>query len=92
MTRLGAMLRRDLPPEDLAAIASAAAPGLDELWIVEDLNWPGGIAQMSAVLDATDNDAAGRPVVGHGIAPPPFATLRRWPWSGQRWLAVIPAA
>jgi 5,10-methylenetetrahydromethanopterin reductase len=72
MTRLGAMLRRDLPPEDLTAIASAAAPGLDELWIVEDLNWLGGIAQMSAVLDATDNDAAGRPVVGHGIAPAPF--------------------
>lgn len=72
MTRVGAMLMRDIAPEELAPLAAAAAPGLDELWIIEDLNWAGGISQLMAVLDATDNDIAGRPIVGHGIAPAPF--------------------
>lgn len=72
MTRVGAMLMRDLAPEDLPLLAASAAPGLDELWIIEDLNWAGGISQLMAVLDATDNEAAGRPLVGHGIAPAPF--------------------
>jgi 5,10-methylenetetrahydromethanopterin reductase len=72
MTRLGAMIMRDIAPEDVAPLAAAAAPGLDELWVVEDLNWAGGISQLTAVLEATDNDEAGRPIVGHGIAPAPF--------------------
>lgn len=72
MTRIGAMLLRDIPPEDLQGIARAIAPGLDELWIVEDLNWPGGVSQLAMVLHATDDDASGRPAVGHGIAPAPF--------------------
>lgn len=72
MTRLGAMLMRDLPPEDVPGLAAAVAPGFDELWVIEDLNWAGGISQLTAVLDATDTDAAGRPAVGHGIAPAPF--------------------
>ena len=72
MTRLGAMIKRDVAPEDVPALAAAAAPGLDELWIIEDLTWAGGISQLAAVLQATDSDAAGRPRVGHGIAPAPF--------------------
>jgi alkanesulfonate monooxygenase SsuD/methylene tetrahydromethanopterin reductase-like flavin-dependent oxidoreductase (luciferase family) len=72
MTRVGAVIKRDVPPERVAALAADAAPGLDELWIIEDLNWAGGISQLAAVLDATDNDAAGRPLVAHGIAPAPF--------------------
>jgi len=72
MTRLGAMMMRDIAPEDLVALAVAAAPGLDELWIIEDLNFAGGISQLMAILDATDNNAAGRPLLGHGIAPAPF--------------------
>lgn len=66
------MLRRDLPPEELVETARAVAPLLDELWIVEDLDWPGGVAQLATVLEATDTDASGRPVVGHGVAPAPF--------------------
>ena len=72
MTRVGAVIKRSVPPENVAALAAGAAPGLDELWIIEDLNWGGGISQLAAVLDATDNDAAGRPLVAHGIAPAPF--------------------
>jgi 5,10-methylenetetrahydromethanopterin reductase len=72
MTRLGAMLTRNHAPEDLPNLAKAMAPGLDELWIIEDLNFAGGISQLMAVLAATDNDASGRPRVGHGIAPAPF--------------------
>lgn len=72
MTSLGAMLRRDLPPEDLIQTARTVAPMLDELWIVEDLEWPGGVAQLAAVLEATDDEVCGRPIIGHGIAPAPF--------------------
>lgn len=72
MTRVGAMITRELPPEDVPRLAASVAPGLDELWVVEDLGWAGGITQVAAVLDATANDHAGRPRVGHGIAPAPF--------------------
>ena len=64
------MLRRDLPPETLLDTARAVAPHFDELWIVEDLNWPGGVAQLAAVLEATAD--RGAPVIGHGVAPAPF--------------------
>ena len=70
MTDIGAMLRRDLPPEALIETAQRLAPWFDELWIVEDLEWPGGVAQLAAVLEATAGDDA--PVVGHGVAPAPF--------------------
>jgi alkanesulfonate monooxygenase SsuD/methylene tetrahydromethanopterin reductase-like flavin-dependent oxidoreductase (luciferase family) len=72
MTRIGAMLLREIPPEDLQVAARAIAPRLDELWIIEDLNWAGGVSQLAMVLDATDDDTSGRPVIGHGIAPAPF--------------------
>ena len=61
------MLRRELAPEDEVAAAARIAPLVDELWIVEDLPFAGGIAQLGPVLAATD-----RVVIGHGIAPAPF--------------------
>ena len=67
---IGAMIRRDIAPEHIIDHArSLEAGGLDELWIVEDLPFAGGISQMAAVLDATSDV-----VVGHGIAPAPFRT------------------
>lgn len=69
MTSIGAVLRRDLPPESLLDTASDLARMLDELWIVEDLDWPGGVAQLTAVLEATKPTGI---VVGHGVAPAPF--------------------
>ena len=69
-TMLGAMLRREIRPVALSELAAAAST-LDELWIVEDLPFAGGVAQLGAVLEAT---AAAGTVVGHGIAPAPFRT------------------
>ncbi len=67
--RRGAMLRRELTPEDEIGQATAIAPFVDELWIVEDLPYAGGIAQLGPVLAATADDGV---TVGHGIAPAPF--------------------
>lgn len=63
----GAMLRREIEPEAEVGHAVAIAPFVDELWIVEDLPFAGGIAQLGPILAATDGV-----VVGHGIAPAPF--------------------
>lgn len=66
-TSIGALIRRDIPPREVVAHAAAVQDGFDEIWIVEDLPFAGGISQMGAVLAATDTAA-----VGHGIAPAPF--------------------
>jgi 5,10-methylenetetrahydromethanopterin reductase len=63
--RLGVMFRRHLPPERLREFARRVeAEGLDELWVVEDCFWAGGISAATAALAATDHVA-----VGLGIAP-----------------------
>lgn len=64
---IGAMLRRDVHPSKLLAHAQAHADQFDELWVVEDLPFAGGIAQAAAVL--AQNPAV---TIGHGIAPAPF--------------------
>ncbi|MBF4461676.1 MULTISPECIES: LLM class flavin-dependent oxidoreductase [unclassified Rathayibacter] len=62
---VGVLLRRDLPaPLVLASARRAEQLGFDELWVVEDLGFRGGIAQAAAVLAATE-----RIVVGIGILP-----------------------
>lgn len=66
---LGAMIRRDIPPESIVDHARELAGHLDELWVVEDLPFAGGVSQMAAILEATTDV-----VVGHGIAPAPFRT------------------
>ncbi len=63
--RLGAMFRRERAPEELVPCAQAMnALGLDELWIVEDCFWAGGLTAVAASLAATDRIA-----VGMGIVP-----------------------
>ena len=64
---IGAMLRRDIPPADLAALAADIDGPFQEIWIVEDLPYAGGIAQTAQVLAATSHAK-----IGHGIAPTPF--------------------
>jgi len=67
------MIRRDIAPEDVSAHAARIAPAVDELWVVEDVPYAGGISQLGVVLAATDDVAQTSPVtVGHGIAPAPF--------------------
>lgn len=61
------MVVRGVPPELVPDHARLLEASLDELWIVEDCFYAGGISQLGAVLDATEGI-----VVGHGIAPAPF--------------------
>ncbi|MGW6915948.1 LLM class flavin-dependent oxidoreductase [Kitasatospora sp. NPDC054939] len=63
--RVGVLLPRDLPAREVVPYARRAADlGFDELWVVEDLGYRGGIAQAATVLAATD-----RITVGIGIMP-----------------------
>src|SRR4051812_27977838 len=63
--RIGVMLPRALPAAHVLPYARRAEElGFDELWVVEDLGFRGGVAQAGAVLAATE-----RIVVGIGIMP-----------------------
>ncbi len=62
---VGVLLPRDLPAEQILPFARRADDlGFDELWVVEDLGFRGGVAQAAAVLAATS-----RVHVGIGILP-----------------------
>ncbi|MFE9747329.1 LLM class flavin-dependent oxidoreductase [Saccharothrix saharensis] len=62
---IGVMLPRDLAPAQVLPFARRADElGFDELWVVEDLGYRGGIGQAAAVLAAT-----GRIRVGIGLLP-----------------------
>ncbi|WP_241681160.1 LLM class flavin-dependent oxidoreductase [Pseudactinotalea terrae] len=63
--RIGVMLPRDLPSHEVLDFARQAdSLGFDELWVLEDLGFRGGVAQAAAVLAVTS-----RITVGIGIAP-----------------------
>ena len=62
------MIDRDLPPEQLVALAQTAeALGADDVWVVEDIGWGGGIAAAASVLATTS-----RVRVAIGILPAPL--------------------
>lgn len=62
------MIDRDLPPEQLVALSRAAeALGADDVWVVEDIGWGGGIASAATVLATTS-----RVRVAVGILPAPL--------------------
>lgn len=62
---VGLMLPRDLPAEQVLPFARRADElGFDELWVVEDFGFHGGIAQAAMVLAATE-----RVRVGIGVLP-----------------------
>ncbi|MFF7069612.1 LLM class flavin-dependent oxidoreductase [Streptomyces pseudovenezuelae] len=66
--RIGVMYDRDWAPEGLPEFArQAEALGLDDLWVVEDLGWNGGVSAAAVALGATE-----RIRVGIGIAPAPL--------------------
>jgi 5,10-methylenetetrahydromethanopterin reductase len=61
----GVMFRRERSPEELAPFARfVETAGLDELWIVEDCFWAGGLTTVTAALAVTE-----RLSVALGIAP-----------------------
>ncbi len=62
---IGVMLPRDLPADQFRAYAQRAeALGFEELWVVEDCFFRGGVAQAAVALATTD-----RIRVGIGILP-----------------------
>lgn len=62
---IGVMFRREQPAASRPAFAKRVeAMGLDELWVVEDCFYHGGIAQAAIALASTE-----RIKVGLGIAP-----------------------
>ncbi|MFF4501802.1 LLM class flavin-dependent oxidoreductase [Streptomyces sp. NPDC001401] len=66
--RIGVMYDRDWAPEGLPGFARRAeALGVDDLWVVEDLGWTGGVSAAAVALGATE-----RLRVGIGIAPAPL--------------------
>ena len=59
------MYRRHLPPERIGQVARLVeAEGLDEMWVVEDCFWAGGMTSATAALATTETLT-----VGLGIAP-----------------------
>ena len=66
--RIGVMYDRSWDPAELPAFArEVEALGVDDLWVVEDLGWNGGISAAAVALGATV-----RLRVGIGIAPAPL--------------------
>ncbi|MFJ6564245.1 LLM class flavin-dependent oxidoreductase [Streptomyces sp. NPDC091412] len=62
---IGVLIPRDIPAGDIVAFAQRAEThGFDELWVVEDLSYRGGLAQAATVLAATT-----RIRVGVGLLP-----------------------
>ncbi|MGW0801809.1 LLM class flavin-dependent oxidoreductase [Nonomuraea sp. NPDC002799] len=62
------MFDRALPPEELIPFARALdATTVDDLWVVEDLGWTGGISSAATALAVTS-----RLRVGIGITPAPL--------------------
>ncbi|MEV6163884.1 LLM class flavin-dependent oxidoreductase [Streptomyces sp. NPDC052052] len=66
--RIGVMYDRDWAPEGLPGFArEVEALGVDDLWVVEDLGWNGGVTAAAVALGATE-----RLRVGIGITPAPL--------------------
>lgn len=78
---VGVMLPRDLPAGDVLDFARRAeSAGFNELWVVEDLGFRGGIAQAAACLAVTSQIT-----VGVGILP---AAARNAAFEAMEWATL----
>ncbi|MCF1593524.1 LLM class flavin-dependent oxidoreductase [Streptomyces muensis] len=74
--RVGVMLPRDLPVGDVLPCARRAEElGFDQIWVVEDLGWRGGVAQAATVLAATTNVTVGIGIMPAGARNVGFAAM-----------------
>ena len=74
--QLGIMFRRENPPETLVAFAQQVeAWGFDELWIVEDAFYAGGLTSSSVALTATEKIAVGLGIMPAVVRNPVFGAM-----------------
>lgn len=73
---IAVMLPRDLPAAHFVSYARRAEElGFDEIWVVEDCFFRGGIAQAAVVLGATTRIRVGIGILPAAARNPAFATL-----------------
>lgn len=73
---VGVMLPRDLPPSLVVPFARRADElGFDELWVVEDLGFRGGVAQAATALAVTDRIRVGIGLLPVGARNAAFAAM-----------------
>lgn len=73
---IGIMFRREYPPESLPDFArQAEASGFDELWVVEDCLYTGGIASAAVALASTRTIKVGLGIMPAPVRNPVFAAM-----------------
>lgn len=73
---LGIMFRREYAPETLPSFAQQAeASGFDELWVVEDCLFGGGIAAAAVALACTQTIKVGLGIMPAPVRNPVFAAM-----------------
>jgi 5,10-methylenetetrahydromethanopterin reductase len=74
--RVGVLLPRDLPARDVLPYARRAEElGFDQVWVVEDLGWRGGVAQAASVLASTTGITVGIGIMPAGARNVCFAAM-----------------
>ncbi|WP_318243696.1 LLM class flavin-dependent oxidoreductase [Oerskovia gallyi] len=74
--RLGVIVPRDLPITDLLPFVSRAEEiGLDEVWVVEDCFFRGGIAQAATILARTESIRVGIGILPAAVRSPAMTAL-----------------
>lgn len=74
--QVGVMLPLDLPTTQvLPYVRRAEELGFDQVWVVEDLGWRGGVAQAATVLATTTNLTVGIGIMPAGARNVAFAAM-----------------
>jgi len=73
---LGVMLPREIPPADVGRVARACeAAGFDEVWVVEDCFFTGGLTTAAIVLAATTSVTVGIGILPAVVRNPAFTAM-----------------